>query len=501
MTYTLYQTLHLPHIDSPVALHPTTQVARIFPSSPTTTLVDPTKPGGLTNLLHRVFVKNPNLHAITLTLSPTDHTALVAALSPHHKTTGGKRVAHYLGVPQNAPSAIAFAIGKPKPHSTSHTWSSTPTHHNVRALEVADPEARLPVCSLPTRAGVEWLGETWGSTTPIFEVGAQVVAYPLQPTPLFIGAADPTITVPPFSTSNTHGERWVAEEHWVDEFFCDQAQGLDGTPPGPGLHEALRREWEAITVTEMSPIFDEGFPAPGQRYDGGSRLIMYAARGAGVRGPPIPKHLRVRKLPVAVHVGRCCAARMREVTGLPIELVDATYITALGGVQHLHRQMPRHLVPEGEYCAVAMIPVSHPPAAQGPGQQSVWVPGSSRGFPEPWEEVPVDVPLGGMFLLNALCVHAGGGAPPPLPGQAPEPRGVLVCSLSTGHGNFFLTEGVRRPFWAQRKAGGPSVPASCAFPRCRGKAAAPCYQCQRPVLCRRHAAGLCPDCTPSSFTA
>ena len=128
------------------------------------------------------------------------------------------------------------------------------------------------------------------------------------------------------------------------------------------------------------------------------------------------------------------------------------------------------------------------------GTDTIMLPPSRGGLPQPWEPVPVEVIRGAFFVMYSDLIHAGGAVPRTRLSESWRKVGFL------GVANFPITYqflvGLQLPFWAQPDHQGTTLNTKprCSMQRCRKQPTSTCVACNLSPLCKDHSALLCPGC-------
>ena len=149
-----------------------------------------------------------------------------------------------------------------------------------------------------------------------------------------------------------------------------------------------------LDITQAETIFNAAFPSA-IRYDDSHERFMYYGRHNSI--PQDDWEEASVDLPELEVVTMEIFNAMSQAMTLPLQILSVGYIGAMAGDQHWHRDWPKNLVPNGDRVCGVFIPLTYP-------LNNTWIPGSSTGFPVPWEEQVMEAALGDAFILDALLV-------------------------------------------------------------------------------------------------
>ena len=250
------------------------------------------------------------------------------------------------------------------------------------------------------------------------------------------------------------------------------------------------------------PIFNENPPIVGRPQDSGARRTLYGNYG----GANHDKHNlhKLHDLPVLKRVAdRVLDTAKKTVVGgvgWSCTILDLAEISSYDHIpQHLHRDVPPYTIPEGTLIVNCLIMLTHNHEEED-GSHFLFVPSSSSGFPDPLVERAEPFKRGTAFFFNALDVHRGLGIPKASPTGVRDPRLMAFFAMEVTQGgnlrftNLDVTQSIKRPELGA-PGGRVAKTVQCdGAVRCRRKALANCYGCDRLILCTAHKDGLCVPC-------
>ena len=128
------------------------------------------------------------------------------------------------------------------------------------------------------------------------------------------------------------------------------------------------------------------------------------------------------------------------------------------------------------------------------GTDTIMLPASRGGLPQPWEPLPVELIRGSFFVMYLDLIHAGGAVPRTRPSDSWRKVGFLgVANFPV---TYQFTVGLHLPFWAQPDQQGTTLNTKprCSMERCRKQPTTIYFACNLSPLCKDHSALLCPGC-------
>ena len=468
-------------VDQPVSFAETANFALIRCCAP---LLKAREGCHLSDLLFSILQTNPHLDGFLFDLSLADTNDLSKVLGERVAKGAGTRVANFVNpmYPDDEPEQPVKRVGCTFSSQKVRAYEK-PVVHNERVFEVRDCNRVLPVYSLQNSSGLQWSEPLWGMTTPHLFTSTNCVSWPVHTQDPLIGPGDEPIEVSPFKGFNVDLKQLPELQHVK----------LEGCV-GPRL-AALQNEVARLDITRAETIFNAQFPSA-TRYDDTHERFMFYGRHNSI--PQDDWEEGWEDLPELEVVTMEIYNSMLQAMTLPLQILGVGYIGAVAGDQHRHRDLPKNLVPNGDRVFGVFIPLTYP-------LNNKWIPGSSGGFPMPWEEQVMEAGLGDAFILDALLVHRGGGRPQDIPAmdpvsQVPNVRWVAFMHVATCQLPKNVTDGIRPPFWASNpKFGQGDKVETCTTKGCRKRATEVCYSCKEVRLCPSHKMSLCSTCDiPSS---
>ena len=340
----------------------------------------------LSDLLFSILQTNPHLDGFLFDLSFADTNDLSKVLGERVAKGAGTRVANFVNpmYPDNEPEQPVKRVGCTFSSQKVRAYEK-PVVHNERVFEVRDCNRVLPVYSLQNSSGLQWSEPLWGMTTPPLFTSTNCVSWPVHTQDPLIGPGDEPIEVSPFKGFNVDLKQLPELQHVK----------LEGCV-GPRL-AALQNEVARLDITRAETIFNAQFPSA-TRYDDTHERFMFYGRHNSI--PQDDWEEGWEDLPELEVVTMEIYKSMLQAMTLPLQILGVGYIGAVAGDQHWHRDFPKNLVPNGDRVFGVFIPLTYP-------LNNKWIPGSSGGFPMPWEEQVMEAGLGDAFILDALLVHRG----------------------------------------------------------------------------------------------
>lgn len=436
------------------------------------------KPGKVTDLIHQIVARNPQVPAFLLQLPPKEVKDIEGALGGHTAKDGAKRKYFVAGCEGGG---ILFSSGKPLPGEMKEKgFVDKQVFHEENNISCPNPERVLPTLPFPTRSGLSFgTASVEGLTTPVAYSSAGLpLMLPIQAPLPWVGFTDPIVPGPTGEVPLNKDPGVLDQaEHCLWEGGVFTAEQL----------QAMQREAVAVPFPEWSPIFNHNFPSPGRPPDPPNRRML-ALEGVGDEESDIV----TRPLPALNDAVQTVVKLLDEQYGGEHTPYSAGYVDVTGHVmQHPHRDM--FVVPAGARTLSVFFTLGGD-IVRTDGTSTYFVPGSRKGLPDPWVEVPIVLKEGGIFALYSDVVHAGGciaKVEPPT-----NHRTIAFVGVSTKPTSYRWTMGVVPPPIS------PDVPVAdrCAVHKCRRKsmAGAKCFVCGEAPLCAKHSGDTCSACESST---
>ena len=398
----------------------------------TTPLLQAREGSHLSDLFFSILQTNPHVDGFLFDLLGSDVAELATVLGEHVAKGAGTRVSNYVNpmYPDDEPDQLVKRVCCPFSSQRLRAYEK-PVIHKERVFDVKNCDRLLPVYSLQRRSRLLWSDPLWGITTPHLFTSTICVSWPVHPQDALIGPSDEPVEVPPFPRFNVDLKKLPELQHVKLESCV-----------GPCLG-ALQSEVSRLDITQAETIFNAAFPSA-IRYDDSHERFMYYESHNSI--PMDDWEEGWVYLPEFEVVTMEIFNAMSEAMTFPLQILSVCYIGAVAGDQPWHRAWPKNLVPHGDRVFGVLIPLTYP-------LNNTWIPGSSTGFPVPWEEQVMEAALGDAFILDAPVVHRGGGRPQDIPAtdpvsQVPNIRWIAFMHVATCQLSKNVTEGIRPPFWA-----------------------------------------------------
>ena len=258
--------------------------------------------------------------------------------------------------------------------------------HNERVFDFKGCDRLLPVYSTPRRSGLQSSDPLWEITTPHLFTSTVCVLWHVHSQDALIGPDDEPVQVPPFPRFNVHLKKLPELQHVKLE-----------SSVGPRLG-ALQGEVSRLDITQAETIFNAAFPSAIRYDDSHCRFMYYGSHNSILQDDWEEGWVDLPELEVVIME---VSNAMSQAMNLPLQTLSVGYISAVAGNQHWLRESPKNSVPNGDRVFGVFIPSTYP-------LKNTWIPGSSTGFPVPWEEQVIEAALGDAFLPDAILAHRGG---------------------------------------------------------------------------------------------
>ena len=372
-----------------VTFQPGTAVGRIFARR--SVVIDVT-PGLTMDFVVGVIHHNADLHAVVARFNNTDIDKVRSRLEPY--VPKGKRdkshTSYYIG--EGEAGSLLFASGKPSPSEMQQrAHCKTPLVYQERVLASTHSKS-YPVQLLPTLGAISFQDPVEGLTAPAHASGT-VVSIPLQGSLPWVGEGDPVVPGQPAAqfVRNTNPSK-------LDEYgycFFDQWIPLD-------MLGKVEAEVDNTPIGEWDPIFQQ-YPGAHREDDTGDRRILNALRA---KKDHIPRYSDVphHELPSTLALAHFILSVINKSLDDTHELYNAAYVAVTGRErQNLHRDMHK-IGPDRR--ALTVFDAENYDLNANDGTDTIMLPASRGGPPQPWKPVPVELIRGSFFVMYSdLMFH------------------------------------------------------------------------------------------------